>query len=124
MTTPEDEYRRTYAMYHKPKRAKKKHPEKNIRDRIVKHLESIGALVINTPAGLMTVEERTFSMGEKGRADLHVCYRGLFVAIETKALGKQPTPAQLHYRDRVERAGGIWIKADSVEAVKEELDKM
>ena len=39
MTTPEEiqaEYERTYALYHKPKPAKKKHPEKTIRDKIVK----------------------------------------------------------------------------------------
>ena len=127
MTTPEElqaEYERTYALYHKPKAVKKKHPEKTIRDKIVKYLEGVGALVLNTPAGLMTVEGRTFSMGEPGRADLHVCYRGRFIAIETKAPGKQPTDAQLRYRDRVIKAGGVWIVADCIETVKDLIGGM
>lgn len=118
------EYDRTRSLYHKEKPVKKKHPEKLIRDKIVTYLEGIGALVINTPAGLVTKENRTFSIGEKGRADLHACYRGYWISIETKAPGKQPTSAQLHYRDRVVAAGGIWIKGDSVDAVRAVIEAM
>lgn len=120
----EAERRRTHELYHKPQAAKKKHPEKLIRDKIVKYLESIGALVINTPAGLVTVNQRTFRVGEEGRADLHCCYRGYWISIETKAPGKQPTAAQRHYRDRVVAAGGVWIKADSVDAVRVVIEAM
>lgn len=120
----EAERRRTRELYHKPKPAKKKHPEKLIRDKIIKYLESIGAFVINTPAGLMTVEGRTFSTGEAGRADLHVCLRGHFIAIETKAPGKRPTEAQSRYGARIARAGGIWICADCVDDVMQVTDRL
>jgi len=118
------EYDRTYNMYHKPKPVKKKHPERNIRDKIQQYLKSIGAMTINTPAGLVTVEGRTFRVGEEGRADLHCCLRGKWISIETKAPGKKPTTAQLHYRDRVVAAGGIWIKGDSVDAVRAVLEAL
>lgn len=120
----EAEVRRTYNAYHKPKAKPKRHPEKLARDKIVKHLESIGALVLNTPAGLMTVEGRTFQTGQAGRADLHACYRGRFIAVETKAPGKAASPAQLRYLDRVRQAGGIAVVADSVDDVVQVTDRM
>src|SRR5262245_39638251 len=118
------EVRRTYNLYHKPKPAKKKHPEKLVRDKIVKYLESIGAFVLNTPAGVATIENRTFSVGQSGRADLHVCLRGHFIAIETKAPGKKPTDLQRKYGARVEQAGGIYIVADCVDDVMQITDRL
>ena len=118
------EVRRTYNLYHNPKPVKKKHPEKLVRDKIVKYLESVGAFVLNTPAGLMTVEGRTFSVGEPGRADLHCCYKGLFLAIETKAPGKKSTPAQIKYGERIKQSGGIWICADCVGDVMQITDRL
>jgi len=118
------EYDRTYAMYHKPKAKQKKHPVKRILAAIDRYLVSIGALSLNTPAGLVTVGDRTFSAGQPGRSDRIVCYRGRFIAIEGKAPGKQPTEAQLHYRDRVVAAGGIWIKGDSVDAVRAVMEEL
>jgi hypothetical protein len=120
----EAERRRTRELYHKPKPVKKKHPEKLVRDKIIKYLTSIGAFVINTPAGLMAVEGRTFSTGEAGRADLHCCLRGRFLAIETKAKDKRPTEAQRRYGARVEKAGGIWICADCVDDVMQVTDRI
>lgn len=120
----EAERRRTRELYHKPKPKPKKHPEKLVRDKIVRYLESTGAFVMNTPAGMATVENRTYSIGEPGRADLHVCYRGRFLAIETKALGKQPTEAQSRYGARIARAGGIWICADCVEDVQRVMGEL
>jgi hypothetical protein len=118
------EVRRTYNLYHKPKPVKKKHPEKLVRDKIVKYLEGVGAFVMNTPAGLVTKDDRTFSVGESGRADLHVCLRGRFIAVETKAKGKQPTEAQRKYGARVEQAGGIYIVADCVDDVTQITDNL
>ena len=125
MTTPEQEYERTYNLYHKSKPVKKKRaPEKNALAQIDKYLASVGALVLNTPAGLMTVEGRTFSAGQKGRSDRTVCYRGHFIAIEGKAPGRKPTAVQERYLDRVRAAGGVAIVAYSVADVKSVLDKL
>jgi hypothetical protein len=118
------EVRRTYNLYHKSKPKPKKHPEKLIRDKIIKYLESIGAFVMNTPAGMATIENRTYSVGEPGRADLHCCLHGRFLAIETKAPGKRPTEAQRRYGARVEAAGGIWICADCVDDVMQITDRL
>jgi hypothetical protein len=38
--------------------------------------------------------------------DFVCCYRGLYVAIETKALGKRPTPRQLLTIEEIEKSGG------------------
>lgn len=120
----EAEVRRTYNVYHKPKAKPKRHPEKLVRDKIVKYLESIGALVLNTPAGLMTVEGRTFQTGQAGRSDLHACYKGHFIAIEVKKPGGTPKPHQEFYLDRVRQAGGIAIVADCIDNVREVVDKL
>lgn len=49
--------------------------------------------------------------------DCLVCYYGVFLAIETKAPGKKPTPRQTTTINQMESAGGVVLVIDSVEAV-------
>jgi len=73
-------------------------------------------------------------MGVVGIPDLVCCYRGIFVAIETKAPMKTPTtevqrwnkatPNQQHQLTGIRRAGGYAIVADDVEQVRQLLDKI
>ena len=56
-----------------------------------------------------------------GLPDIIGIVYGVFVGIEAKRPGKYKnplqgcTPAQLHVRDLVQQAGGIWIAADDVD---------
>ena len=54
----------------------------------------------------------------KGLADILVCWRGRFVAIEVKRPGKHPTDDQSTFLDDVIRTGGIGIVAHSLEDVQ------
>lgn len=48
--------------------------------------------------------------GANGRSDFTVCFCGAFIAIELKQEGKELTPLQQQYAERVSRAGG-WALA-------------
>lgn len=47
------------------------------------------------------------------------CYYGKYIAIETKAPGKKPTPRQVARLDSVHRAGGFAMVIDGVEGLQE-----
>jgi hypothetical protein len=51
----------------------------------------------------------------KSGLDFTVCFFGLFLAIETKADGKQPTKRQELRMEEIERAGGIAVAVRSVD---------
>lgn len=51
--------------------------------------------------------------------DYLLCVEGRFVAIETKAPGKKPTPRQKMIISQIERAGGKVFVIDSTEGAKE-----
>lgn len=55
------------------------------------------------------VKAATFGMGESGHADRVVCYRSLFISIEAKRPGKEPTPVQWRRIKAVQARGGIAI---------------
>jgi hypothetical protein len=53
--------------------------------------------------------------------DFLCCIGGRFVAIETKAKGKTPTPLQLIVLGQIREAGGVAFWTDNIEKVKHEL---
>lgn len=53
-------------------------------------------------------------MGEPA-LDFHVCHRGMYAAIETKAPGKKPTPRQMQTMHKVLQAGGSVFVIDSTD---------
>ena len=58
-----------------------------------------------------------FNSGLTGSSDILACIKARFIAIECKTgTGKLSTP-QRAFRDAVQRAGGIFIEARSVEDV-------
>ena len=81
--------------------------ESSIQDRVIKYLRGRGAYVRNIPGSSAT---------GKGTADLLVCYRGLFLAIELKkpdgSYGE--TKPQEIRRRQVTRAGGLALVARSL----------
>jgi len=56
--------------------------------------------------------------------DLLICYRGLFLGLETKVPGKKPTPLQTHILDLINKAGGVAFWADNIFDVKKQLDEI
>lgn len=60
---------------------------------------------------------------EKGIPDIIACINGHFVGIEVKDKGKKSTQTEeqkIHQRN-IEKAGGLYILAESLEEVKEKL---
>ena len=59
-----------------------------------------------------------------GTPDILGCYLGFFVAVETKAPGRQLTKSQQFVKREIEEANGVYIVASSVEEVVEGLRKL
>lgn len=51
--------------------------------------------------------------------DFHVCHRGRYAGIETKAPGNKPTPRQLRTKRDIELAGGVVFIISDGEGLKE-----
>jgi hypothetical protein len=62
------------------------------------YLDSIGAYVIKPMTG---------GFGGSGHGDRICCIDGIFVSIEVKREGKEPTPIQWRRIEEVEAAGGF-----------------
>lgn len=83
--------------------------ETTLQENIQKYIESIGGYV-NKNHGSM--------ISEPGIADLTICYKGLYIAMEVKVNDNKPTKAQGIHCRRVLKAGGISIVVWSLEEVK------
>lgn len=55
-------------------------------------------------------------MGEPA-LDYHVSHKGLYAAIEAKALGKKPTPRQVATMRKVRASGGSVFLIDSIDCI-------
>ena|SRR6516225_8801885 len=83
-------------------------PEGKVKNEVKKQLKALNAYQfwpVQTGMGATTV-------------DCLACLAGLFIAIETKAPGKKPTPLQRLTLDKIVAAGGIAIVIDSVPMAK------
>jgi hypothetical protein len=90
-------------------------PEGKVKKKVKEYLQSIGAWYY------MPVSN---GMGRVGCPDILVCYKGLFMAFETKAPGKikNVTANQQREIDEIQRADGLAHVVDDVEQVKSLLD--
>ena len=90
-------------------------PEGKVKKKVKEYLQSIGAWYY------MPVSN---GMGRVGCPDILVCYKGLFMAFETKAPGKinNVTPNQQREIDDIQRAYGLAHVVDNVEQVKSIID--
>lgn len=66
---------------------------------------------------------RMVRYGIPGQADIFACMHGRFVAIEVKTATGRQSKAQQQWQQNVERAGGIYILARSVEDVRVRLER-
>ena len=90
-------------------------PEGKVKKKVKEYLQSIGAWYY------MPVSN---GMGRVGCPDILVCYKGMFMAFETKAPGKikNVTANQQREIDGIQRANGLAHVVDDVEQVKSLLD--
>lgn len=51
--------------------------------------------------------------GKSGVPDIVACYRTMFIAIEVKRPGKEPTPVQRRRMAEIEAHGGIAVAGDA-----------
>lgn len=91
-------------------------PEGKVKSEVKKIIEKYGSRIDSywpVPAGY----------GES-HLDCLLCVGGMFVAIETKAPGKKPTPRQKYRMGTVTRAGGIAMVIDGTDKTTtyEQLD--
>lgn len=107
-------------------------PEGKIKDAVKKVLAEYGEDVPIPPLGRMPMAQAVLQfmpnlyshwpvqngMGTP-TLDCIVCYYGCFLAIETKAPGKKPTPRQELTIRQMKAGGAIVLVIDSVEAVDE-----
>ena len=91
--------------------------EKKVENQIKDYLYSKGAYYFKVHGS---------SMMPKGIPDLIVCYKGLFIGIEVKAPDKLHNTSMYQeiHRDNILKAGGIHIVANSLDLVKEVIEKL
>ena len=89
-------------------------PEGKVKKQVKEYLKSIDAWYY------MPVSN---GMGRVGCPDILVCYKGLFMAFETKAPGKikNVTANQQREIDDIQRVNGLARVVDDVEQVKEAI---
>ena len=63
---------------------------------------------------MIAANGRVVSFGVPGCPDIIGCYRGRFIGIEVKAPKGRQSDQQIKFQAAVERAGGIYILARSV----------
>ena len=91
-------------------------PESDVVAATMLALSRIGALVMRNNSGaLRDAHGRLVRFGMKGSADIIVCHRGRFVAVECKQQGKLPSSHQSRYAVAVMDAEGIYAVVRSKE---------
>lgn len=89
--------------------------EKTIENKIKKYLRDKGAYCVKYHGN---------QFSQVGVADLLVCYKGRFLAIEIKNETGKTSPLQDVNIEQVKRAGGISFVARSVEDVSKVIDNI
>lgn len=99
----------------------KRTPEGEVKRAILewlKHQPNCSVFPVAT-TGVFDPTSRRFrkSTGRIGCPDILVCWSGQFVGIEVKSKTGRPSKAQLEVGKDIERAGGRWVLARSIEDV-------
>lgn len=92
-------------------------PEKKVKQAVTKILDAYGAYYFSPVTG---------GFGRSGVPDIIVCFKGLFIAIECKAGGNQPTALQLKEMDKIGSRGGgvaIVINEHNIDFVRQTLER-
>lgn len=89
--------------------------EKKIENEIKDYIKSCGGLCYKIHGGDL--------YQESGIPDLLCCWGGLFFGIEVKDPGGKPSALQLAQGVRIQKAGGHFLIAKSVQDVKDYVEK-
>lgn len=89
--------------------------ESLVQAKIIKHLQNRFAYVV-----------KVITASKAGVADLLVCYKGLFIAIEVKAPGKLGTQSELQKANAtmVRASGGVSLLVDNLQDVVAFFDSL
>lgn len=90
-------------------------PEGKVKAKVKKVLKELGAYYSMPIGG---------GFGNAGVPDFLICYKGRFIAIETKAKGGKPTALQVKNLNEIAQAGGwaLVINEDSVGNLKSSIE--
>ena len=99
--------------------------ETDLMHRVMAALSERGALVYRRNIGFGIAQGgRAVRFGLPGQADIGGIYRGVPLEIETKFGRRGQSPAQKNWQAAVERAGGVYVLARSVEDAVRALDRI
>lgn len=92
---------------------------------VIEYIQMRGGVAIRINSGMQVVGEkkskRVFRGAPAGTADVIVCWRGRFVAIECKVGKNQATPLQEAFLESVRESGGLAGVVWTIEDVDEIL---
>ena len=89
--------------------------ESRFQTKVINYLESRGACVY---------PQHISSFSNAGTPDVIACYKGRFIAVETKVKGGKPSPLQVYEIKKIIKAQGYAIVAYSLDEIKEVLDEI
>lgn len=92
-------------------------PEGKVKQEVKKYLESLGP-------DCWWFMPMTFGYGKSGVPDFIICYKGRFLAPETKKKGGKSEPWQEREQIAIVLAGGMSDRVISVEQVKDWIAKV
>ena len=92
-------------------------PERDIVAAIKKYLSSLGSDVFFW-------KEHGSVYGTNGVSDIICCYKGRFIGLECKRPGGRLTELQKRAIEKINRAGGIACRVESVEDVKRVIERV
>lgn len=102
--------------------------EHDIQNAIIQLITVKGGVAIRVNSGSIVVKDihgtRVFKGADKGTSDIIALYRKVFMAIEVKRPGRQPTPEQAAFLNQVIESGGIGIVAYSHDDVLDVLEQI
>jgi hypothetical protein len=93
-------------------------PESEILRACMDYLTIRDIAFIRVNGGMIMIPGRNYpfrATDKNGVADLLVCYRGQFIAVETKSARGKQSDDQKNFQAYVERSGGRYVLARSLE---------
>jgi Holliday junction resolvase len=90
-------------------------PEAQLSREIMDYIRARGGWAIKIHGGPLTTA---------GVPDIVACYRGRYLALETKMPGNKATPVQLHRMRQIRKAGGIAQVVRSKEDISKLLNEL
>lgn len=87
-------------------------PEGKVKAELDEYLNSLGE-------DCWWFKPMNFGYGRNGIPDYIICYKGFFLAPETKRKGGKSEPWQLREQEKIRRAGGFSNQVINVELIKE-----